>query len=369
MPGDSDERAWVAAGLLDPSAPDAGEWRDLLAFLTERGATVEEMLEVGDREQLPSLAGELWRRGSPRVSARELAAEAGIDVAAVLQVSAAAGLATDGPDAPRYRPEDVEAFRLFAGSIAVFGEPALLELTRSIGTALASIADAATATFGINVSDRFDERGVSLVERARAVEAGTILLERHLPDVIDTLFFHHVEAAMQRAIESVGSASHTAHLAVGFVDIVESTTLVQALAPDVLADAIGSFEQQATEIVGRRKGRVVKTLGDEVMFVVPDVAAACDAALELRDRVDADSRLPGARGAIAVGDLVRGYGDFYGPEVTTAARAVRLAEPGSIVVTAPVRQAIGDAFSCSSIGPQVLRGFVEPVELFKVERV
>jgi adenylate cyclase len=368
MPVDADEQAWVAAGLLDPAAPDAEERRELLRFLTERGATVEEMTSFRDRDQLPSLAGELWRRDAPRITPEELARQAGIDVEGVLRVSAAAGLPNADPDEPTFRPEDVEAFRLFGGSIALFGEPALLEFTRSMGTALASIADSATAAFGINISDRFDERGISLVDRAKAVEAGAILLEQNLPDVLDTLFFHHVQAAVRRAVDSVGEAAHTAHLAIAFVDIVESTALVQELAPDVLADAIGAFEQRATEVVGSRKGRVVKTLGDEAMFVVADVAAACDAALELRDRIAEDDRLPGVRGAIAVGDLVRGYGDFYGPEVTIAARAVKIAEPGVILATDPVRAAAGGAFSFSSIGSHVPRGFAEPIELFVVER-
>jgi adenylate cyclase len=186
--------------------------------------------------------------------------------------------------------------------------------------------------------------------------------------VLEILFFHHVEAATLRAVDSAGSAAQTVHLAVAFVDIVQSTALVQSLAPGLLADAIGAFEQLATEIVGARKGRVVKTIGDEVMFVVADIGMACDAALALRDRVAEDERLPDVRGAIAVGDLVRGYGDFYGPEVTLAARAVKAAAPGEIVATEAVRDSVGDSFTFTSIATHSLRGFAAPIELFAVER-
>ena len=81
-----------------------------------------------------------------------------------------------------------------------------------------------------------------------------------------------------------------------------------------------------------------------------------------------DERIVGVRGAIAFGGLVRGYGDFYGPEVTAAARAEKLAEPGTIVVLAPVRDAVDEGFVFTSIGEHVLRGFDDPIELFTVER-
>jgi len=368
MARDADEQAWIAAGILDPDADNADEMRALLRFLTERGARLDDLRVAADPVGLTALAGELWQRGTPRLTARELAAQAGLDLATLLQVAGAAGLATDDPDAPMYRPEDVETFRLYVTSSEIFGEEAVLEFTRTMGTALASIADAATALFGINVVARFDELGLDLVERAKVSEAASMMLRLRVPGVIETLFFHHVEAAIQRAVESSSTEQRTARLAVAFVDIVESTMLVQRLPPDVLAEALGTFEQLATEVVASRQGRVVKTLGDEVMFVVTDAAAACGAALALRDAVAEDERLPGVRGAVAYGDLVRGYGDFYGTEVTAAARAAKVADAGTIVTTRAVCEAVREGFTFTSIGPRELRGFAEPIELFRVER-
>jgi class 3 adenylate cyclase len=67
---------------------------------------------------------------------------------------------------------------------------------------------------------------------------------------------------------------------------------------------------------------------------------------------------------------VRGYGDYYGPEVTVAARIVRLAEPGRVVVTAAVARAADSAgvLHFEDAGPARLRGFEAPVALFTVER-
>jgi adenylate cyclase len=317
MTTDRDERAWVDAGLLDPTAAEAG---------------------------------------------------VDVDVERVLQVSRVAGLPIPDPDERAYRDQDVVAVQLFVGAIDLFGESAAIEFTRSIGSGLSLIADSAMAVFGINVKARFDEQGTTELEQARVSTYASLILAREVPKVLETLFFHHVESASGRSAASVGSAAQTARLAVGFVDLVQSTSLVQRLEPEHLADAIGAFEQLATEQVAARGGRVVKTLGDEVMFVVADVAAACEAALFLRDCVAEDDRLPDARGAIAVGDLVRGYGDFYGRDVTMTARAVKAADPGVVVATAPVRDAVDERFAFTSTGEHVLRGFDDAVELFAVER-
>src|SRR5450759_5163983 len=69
------------------------------------------------------------------------------------------------------------------------------------------------------------------------------------------------------------------------------------------------------------------------MFVTIDAHAACTVALELAERVERHAVLPRLRGGLAAGPLVRGYGDYYGPIVNTAARAAKFAAPGSVLVT------------------------------------
>jgi len=370
MAADADERAWEAAGLVDPDAPPDDERRELLRYLASLGATLDDLVAAdgADPVHLRLLGPKLLRRFLWTLTARDVAERAGVDVERVLQVARIAGLPIPDADEPAWQEADVHAVRLFVAAFDFFGEEATVEFTRSIGVALSSIADSAMATFGINVADRFEERGVREVDQARASTAAAEMLTQQVPEVIHALFLHHVEIASQRSIAAAGSAAHTAQLAVGFVDIVESTALVQRLTPGGLADAIGSFEQTAIEVVGSRHGRVLKTIGDEVMFVAPDVAAACDIALTLRDHMMDDERLVGVRGAISCGALVRGYGDFYGPEVNAAARAVKAADPGAIVVTPSVRDAVAEGFVFRSIGERELRGFDEPVELFAVER-
>ncbi len=368
MPTDPAEDAWVEAGLLDPASPLADQRRELLRYLTERGATVDDLRDAADGGRLRGLVAELRRREDRMCTAREIAAESGVDLSRVLQVSRVAGLPIPDPDERAYRPEDVAAVRLFVGAIELFGEQAAVEFTRSVGAALATIADAAMAVFGINVASRYDERGVTEVDRARETTFASQLLTREVPLVLEMLFFHHVDAAARRSWRVAGGSANTVRSAVGFVDLVHSTALVQELKADELARAIGAFEQKAIELIAARDGRVVKTIGDEIMFVVADAKAACDAALALRDVICDDPLLPDVRGAVAVGELVRGYGDYYGVEVNLAARAVKVADPGVIVATSAVRDAADGSFRFPSVGSHALRGFDEAVDLFAVER-
>jgi adenylate cyclase len=185
--------------------------------------------------------------------------------------------------------------------------------------------------------------------------------------LLGTLFLHHCEAAGRRT-QATGTLD-TSDLTVGFLDLVGSTMLAEQFPPSELGALISEFEQDATELVSGTDGRVVKMIGDEVMFVTADAGAACGLALELAERVERHAVLPRLRGGLAAGALVRGYGDYYGPIVNTAARAAKVAEPGSIVVTQAVRERADAApVSFTPLGDHVLRGFDGSVSLYRLER-
>jgi class 3 adenylate cyclase len=122
----------------------------------------------------------------------------------------------------------------------------------------------------------------------------------------------------------------------GFVDVVGSTGLVTHLPLGDIGRAIASFEEHAANAVAASGGRVVKFIGDEVMFRVHDPAAACHVALTIVARFSDDEVLPGARAAVAFGDLLVRDGDYFGPVVNVAARATKLARPGTVLATASV---------------------------------
>ena len=61
------KEAWRAAGLYDPRDPGAAERLALLEYLTERGATMEQMVEAHRLGTLPGVAGRLVTQGSDGV--------------------------------------------------------------------------------------------------------------------------------------------------------------------------------------------------------------------------------------------------------------------------------------------------------------
>jgi adenylate cyclase len=94
--------------------------------------------------------------------------------------------------------------------------------------------------------------------------------------------------------------------------------------------------------VAEHAGRVVKTIGDEVMFVTEEIANAARIALRLTERSAVDELLPEARAGLAAGTLLAQEGDYYGPVVNLASRLVGLARPGTVLASAEVRDALAE---------------------------
>ena len=94
-----DPQAWEEVGLYHPDSPGADERRAVLEHLTERGATLEQMVEAHRLGILPAIAGDLALREGPAVvSVAEMAARPGVPVERVQRVLLAMGLpvAADG---------------------------------------------------------------------------------------------------------------------------------------------------------------------------------------------------------------------------------------------------------------------------------
>jgi adenylate cyclase len=369
-----DAADFEAAGLYDPSAPRAGDRLALLEYLCDRGATLDEMVEANGLGRLVVLAGDLERRGSEeRISFREAASRAGLPLDHIRRIWRAAGFPEVPPDEPVLPASDVEVFRAFAVGADLFGEEATLQFTRAAGAAMAAVADAALALFGLTVQPRLDAANATELERAHASELASAAIRDQVPVVLNGLLSGHFEAALRRAqLADAGATSDgtTVRLAIGFLDLVGSTRAMRGLTPAALGAMIAEFESATSAAVARRDGRVVKHIGDEVMFVIPDAGDACELALELIDRFGPSTGTSMLRGGLAYGDLVRGYGDYYGPFVNLAARAVKVAEPGTVLVTDELRAAVGHrpGLRFEPAGERVLRGFDGATTLLAVGR-
>jgi class 3 adenylate cyclase len=345
----------------EPTEPDA-DHTELVEYLKSIGFSDDE-IAVNDTT-LASLASRRVLFGDERrVTNAELAAEAGCSEELARRVRLAAGL--PGGDGPICSPRLIEVMRAFVLGASLLGEDVVLQFTRVVGNATATIAEAALATFTTNRQAPLLQRGAPLSQVAReGAEATTALLA--IPPVLDVLLRLHFENAVTGRFASEAPRP-TIEVAIGFVDLVESTRLTLSASGEELAAALSDFERDASDAVVGAGGRVVKRIGDAVMFVTSSPDTACRVAATVIGGVVAHPRLESARAAVTFGSVLPRDGDYFGSPVNVAARAVPIAEPGSIVVTREVADALPtNDWRVVDLGAHALKGFDDPVELFAV---
>ncbi|MEY2450882.1 MAG: hypothetical protein QOD92_456 [Acidimicrobiaceae bacterium] len=356
--------AWIAAGLYDPMAPDADEQRELLEFLTVRGATLDDLIASLEMRSLNAAASDRLLN-EPKVASRSEAAErVGLSVEELDRVWRAVGLPPVPHEGTVFGEGDLFLLGVFKVGIDLLGFEAALQFTRVMGSSMARIAEAAVSGFLVNVEGPLVVERSKPVELARASYEGTEILVS-LPQVFAPMFVRHAALATMRTRMTRDQAGGFAELrlSIGFLDLVGYTAWSQDLPTDRLALAVNEFEEAASDRITDGGGRVIKMIGDAVMYATAEPAAASSAALDLCDFVEQHPVLTRLRGAITSGVVLSRDGDYFGPTVNLAARAVKLAAPGHVLVDGPV-----EGFVTESIGHHALRGIDTTVELFVLSR-
>ena len=377
MDADAKER-WQEAGLYDPLDPASAERLALLEYLTERGATVEQLVEAHSRGTLPAVAGDLVTQGrTEMVSVSDIAERSGVSVQRVMRALLAAGI-------PARRdtevPGDLASFMTaFESGSAILGEEAILAFTRVLGAAANNIAEAAIALFFAELGPGTVRQGPDELARARLAEAATAAFTE-VPGALALLVMDAFERAQRRAQAARSWLSPTSAaqgeeqapsevVALGFVDLVGSTAWAQAINLRDQNLALTRFESAAWTSAVLAGGRVVKTIGDEVFFAAPDAEAACRIGVEVCRAAADDEVLPPARGAVGIGPATPREGDYFGPLVNLLARLVKTGAPGEVVVTeAAAKDLAPDLWSLRPLEPADLRGIEDPVRAFIAER-
>jgi adenylate cyclase len=336
---DGDPAELEARGLYDPGSPHAGAQLELLRYLLSLGASVDELVE--HRDGLPGLASVVGIRGGPAMTLAEAVVASGLDEEKVLGLTRAAGFPVPGPDDRVFAAGFVELASGLAVAEQLFGEEAVLQLVRVMGSAMSRVADALVSAFLVNVEPA--ARGEDPVGLAVArANADAVSLLPFVGSALDTLLRQHLLPARRTILgDAVDPGYETQRLAVVFVDLVGSTALAQRLSTRELGAVLTEFENEAADAVTAAGGRVVKLIGDEILFTAPDGHAGCAIALQLAATFADHPRVPPTRAGLAVGDVLLRDGDVFGPVVNLAARAVKLAEPGELVAAADVVAAAG----------------------------
>ncbi|HEY2385323.1 MAG TPA: adenylate/guanylate cyclase domain-containing protein [Candidatus Binatia bacterium] len=357
-----------AAGLYDPDAPDAADRLALLEWVAAQGISLEQMAVNRNDRSLITLPGDLAIRPGLRVTLAEAAKRAGIAPELLQRARVASGLMPAAPDVPEFTEADIVGFQSFAATAAFFGTSALLQFSRVLGASVARIAEAAIALFIANVELPGRELHASSVALAQAnLNASQAI--GVIPQTIECFLRAHVEAAVRRQrIVRGEERGDLVGVTVGFVDLVGFTPLARRLSVTELGALVERFEGLANDVVASRTGRLVKHVGDAVMFVAPRADAACDIALTLMEQF-ADDDIVRPRGGLAAGDVLMRNGDYYGPVVNLASRVGDLAVPREILVTpAVVDGARGAPFAFEPAGKRMLKGVDEPQPVFVASR-
>jgi class 3 adenylate cyclase len=128
----------------------------------------------------------------------------------------------------------------------------------------------------------------------------------------------------------------SASLAVLFADVSGSTRLYEKLGNVRALECIGLCMGIMRESAERCQGKVVKTIGDELLCVFPGAAAAAQAAIDMQSRIGMQAPVAGRplriRVGVQFGAVLQENNDIFGDCVNVAARMVKIAKPGQIIV-------------------------------------
>jgi class 3 adenylate cyclase len=355
---------YIAAGLYDPVEHATNGRLDLLRWLDARGFSVDEMAEGLANDSLGAMAGDRRLVPGVRLTRDEAIAVAGIDAASFDENVIAFGLIPivgAPPNEVGITHSEAEALGIFEVLGEMFSKDEATGFLRVVGSSLGRIADAAVSLFLADVESQLLVDGSSELDLAQAVEEAIGLVDgfsERLDPLLRRQILQAIERSRRATIEYGERFKY--RYAVGFVDLVGFSEVSGGMDSRELSAFLRDFEGRAYDVVTGAGARVVKLIGDEVMFVADDPRAACAAGSELmsgflseRDRV-----LP--RGGLAYGDvLVRG-GDFYGSVVNLASRLVNEAVPQELLVT----QALAEATPTCEFEPagrRMVKGFDEPI--------
>jgi adenylate cyclase len=361
-----------AEGLLEGVAGDAREARrQLLERLAAEGVPLGELRDAVAAGRLTLLPVERSLAGDgPRLTLREVADQAGVEMGLVQRFTAALGLPAPDPEERRATEADVEAARRIKAFLdAGLPEEGMLQVARTIGMGTSRIAEANRELAIRTLMEPGDtERDLAL----RFAAAAEYMLPIFEPTLLYAQRAHMLEQVRRDVIGTADLASGeirgTIEVSVCFADLVGFTKLGEEIAPEELGLVAGRLEEMATA-VAEPPVRLVKTIGDAAMLVCTETEPMVEAALRLVEASeDEGEEFPSLRAGVAFGPVLAQAGDYYGRSVNLASRITGVAKPASVLLDAAAREAAGEGFSYSFVGERRLKGFDARTKLFRVRR-
>jgi adenylate cyclase len=318
-----------------------------------------------DREGLErAILGE-----EPVFNAADVADATGITVDQARRLWRALGFPEHGA-ATAFNSADTEAVRIVSGLVesGLIDFDLAVTLTRAVGQTMARLADWETTALLHRVEELAAAEGEETSHGSRVTSAIRMLEEFSGPfeKLLVYVWRRHLAASVAR-VEALGANEedlHTTQLSVGFADIVSFTALSNQISRDRIGDLVELFESRCADVVAAQRGRVIKSIGDSVLFVNDDPIRAYDTAEGIINVIGRDSRMPDVRLGLATGSVVMRLGDVFGPPVNMAARLTAVARRNRIIIDARTAELLpSDQFETRRLPARPVRGFglVEPL--------
>ncbi|QIB48778.1 adenylate/guanylate cyclase domain-containing protein [Streptomyces aureoverticillatus] len=240
---------------------------------------------------------------------------------------------------------DVLALRRLAGLVeaGLLSEAMAVQVARSTGQTTARLAEWQIDSFLEGLTEP-PEPGMTRTEVTYP------LVELLLPELEEFLVYvwrRQLAAATGRVVQAADDEEMVdRRLAVGFADLVGFTRLTRRMEEEELGELVEAFETTAADLVAAHGGRLIKTLGDEVLYAADDAGTAAEIALRLIETMANDETMPELRVGIAFGTVTTRMGDVFGTTVNLASRLTSIAPRDAVLVDGALAEELvrtGDA--------------------------
>lgn len=288
-----------------------------------------------DAELLELVEGHLLGE-QPTLTQAQVAEAAQVPIEVANELWRLLGFPLPTADEVAFTSADVEALRLTQQlmTLGVLNEDRRAALVRTLGRSFARLAEWQTSLLADVAAGRGADP-VDLVALAGEVLPSVEYLQTYV-------WRRHLASVVTRGLVTTSGSTSTS-LAVGFVDIVGYTSRSKTLSDDELVEWLEEFEDVCTGLVVERGGRVIKTLGDAVLYVADAAADAVLIALAITSLgAETDTPFPQVRAGVAYGEVVSRLGDVFGPTVNIAARLTSVARPDAVLVDAQAAEQLED---------------------------
>ena len=311
-------------------------------------------------------------------SRRDVSREAHVSLHSARRFWQALGFPLVNSEELLFTQADVDALGIVAGLVrrGELDEATALQLTRAFARTadrlaswqvqlVAEALEAERAATGDLSADH------STTATAQATAAYLVSMADELEPLLVYAWRRHLADAVSRLLTDAEpeTTEEGIYRHIGFADLVGFSTLVRKSTERELSEVVKRFEMLSADVVTAHGGRIVKTVGDEILFSNRHAAPAAATAIDLVEAIAIDELLPDVRVGLAAGRVMPKLGDVFGNTVNRASRLTAIAHPGSVLADEAVAESLHDVpgFALVPLRPRTLRG-VGKVEPFLLTR-